>query len=540
MDASAVPSIEKGGAKYYDFDGNEQDVFKTLSLNGINYIRVRVWNDPFDSDGNGYGGGNSDINNALAIGKRATKYGMKLLVDFHYSDFWADPMKQTAPKAWKDYTQTQKKDALYKYTFDSLTLLKNNGVDVGMVQVGNETNNFKMAGETVPANTIALMAEGSKAVREVYPQALVAVHFTNPEKGRHPNNAKTLYDNGLDYDVFGTSYYPYWHGTLDNLKSTLSYVASHYNKKVMVMETSYANTTVDTDLTGNTSPSGSDVTPYDISVAGQTQHVKNVIDTMKDTTNGLGVCYWEGTWITAKAGGTWNEYQRLWGANGSGWANHYAKEYDADVKQYLIDGSGNPKHEGSKVDNEAFFDKNGKPYESLKVFNHEETPVDPDPGEETEYLDEYIVKGGFEDASESIYEAWKMEFITEGIEGIGTFWPKTDAKTEGSYGLNLWNEDPVHFRMYQEIKDIPAGKFKLSFDLMGECATYAAKLFVSVNGTDIATKAASLTGWNNWSSVEQAFELEEKTTIKVGLDMDFQAAGGWCWMDKVSLVHVNN
>lgn len=101
MDASAVLSLEKGGVKYYDFEGSEADVFQVLSDNGLNYIRLRVWNDPYDSRGNGYGGGNCDIDAAVEMGKRATAAGMKVLIDFHYSDFWADPNKQMVPKAWK-------------------------------------------------------------------------------------------------------------------------------------------------------------------------------------------------------------------------------------------------------------------------------------------------------------------------------------------------------------------------------------------------------------------------------------------------------
>ena len=101
MDASCVPALEEGGVKYYDADGVEKDVYEILSQNGINYIRVRVWNDPYDASGRGYGGGNCDIENAIEIGKRATAQGLKLLVNFHYSDFWADPAKQMAPKAWK-------------------------------------------------------------------------------------------------------------------------------------------------------------------------------------------------------------------------------------------------------------------------------------------------------------------------------------------------------------------------------------------------------------------------------------------------------
>ena len=101
MDVSSVLSEEASGVKYYDFDGNETDLFRLLADNGINTIRVRIWNNPWDDEGNGFGGGNCDIRTAVEIGKRAAACGMSLLVDFHYSDFWADPGKQMVPRAWK-------------------------------------------------------------------------------------------------------------------------------------------------------------------------------------------------------------------------------------------------------------------------------------------------------------------------------------------------------------------------------------------------------------------------------------------------------
>ena len=94
MDISSVLAEEASGVKYYDFDGRETDLFRLLADNGINMIRVRIWNNPYDDNGNGFGGGNCDIRTAVEIGKRATACGMKLLADFHYSDFWADPSKQ--------------------------------------------------------------------------------------------------------------------------------------------------------------------------------------------------------------------------------------------------------------------------------------------------------------------------------------------------------------------------------------------------------------------------------------------------------------
>ena len=133
MDASSVLAEEKSGVKYYDFDGNEQDVFKTFADAGINYIRLRVWNDPYDENGNGYGGGNNDLNAAITLGKRATDNGMKVMIDFHYSDFWADPKRQHAPKAWEGMNVEEKAEALCEFTKDSLSHLLDAGVDVGMV-----------------------------------------------------------------------------------------------------------------------------------------------------------------------------------------------------------------------------------------------------------------------------------------------------------------------------------------------------------------------------------------------------------------------
>ena len=141
MDASAVLSVENSGAVYYGYDGKEQDVFETLAQSGVNYIRLRVWNDPYDENGNGYGGGNNDLTTAMKLGVRAARYGMKVCIDFHYSDFWADPKRQHAPKAWKGMTVDEKSDALYDYTTESLGKLLDAGVDVGMVQIGNEINN---------------------------------------------------------------------------------------------------------------------------------------------------------------------------------------------------------------------------------------------------------------------------------------------------------------------------------------------------------------------------------------------------------------
>ena len=362
VDASSVIAEEDSGVKYYNFDGAEQDVFKTLAENGVTHIRVRVWVCPYDENGNGYGGGNCDAEKAAEIGKRAAKYGLRLIVDFHYSDFWADPGKQMVPKSWKNMGLDAKSDEVYKFTKDTLKKINKAGGVVGLVQVGNETNGT-LCGETGWDGVCELMSSGSRAVREVCPEALVAVHFANPEhSGTYAEYAKQLSEHDVDYDVFGSSYYPFWHGTLENLTSVLSNVANTYNKKVMVLETSYAYTPDDTDFNGNTvSDSATGLTKnYPFSVQGQADALRDVIDAAAKAANGIGVCYWEGTWITV-GGASREENKALWEKYGSGWASSYSAAYDPnDAGKY---------YGGCAVDNQALFDRDGVPLPSLQVFN---------------------------------------------------------------------------------------------------------------------------------------------------------------------------
>ena len=237
MDVSAVLALENSGVKYYNFDGEEQDVFMTLAQAGVNYIRLRVWNDPYDENGNGYGGGNNDVATAITLGQRATQYGMKVCIDFHYSDFWADPKKQFVPKAWEGMDIEEKSDALYNFTLENLTQILDAGVDVGMVQVGNEINNG-MCGETDASNVRKLLASGSKAVRDAATASgkdiLVAVHYTNIDDMKKLDTLLTgLQVKEIDYDIVGLSFYPYWHGTMEDLKNAIIHVRDTYGKRYM-------------------------------------------------------------------------------------------------------------------------------------------------------------------------------------------------------------------------------------------------------------------------------------------------------------------
>ncbi|OOB92241.1 hypothetical protein B0T42_01060 [Rathayibacter sp. VKM Ac-2630] len=159
-DISSILSLEESGVVFRDGSGQEADVFDVLADEGITSVRVRVWNDPFDADGNGYGAGDVDVDRAIEIGERATAAGLGLLVDFHYSDFWADPARQLAPKAWAGLAAPELTTALHDYTAESLQRFEDAGVDVDMVQIGNETNNG-MAGYTRARPTWTRPSPGS-------------------------------------------------------------------------------------------------------------------------------------------------------------------------------------------------------------------------------------------------------------------------------------------------------------------------------------------------------------------------------------------
>lgn len=594
MDASQVPALEASGVKYYDRDGAERDVFEILAANGVNYIRVRVWNDPFDAEGHGYGGGNCNADTALAIGKRATQYGMKLLVDFHYSDFWADPGKQMVPKAWAGLDADAKAAALEAYTHDVLMTLRNAGVDVGMVQVGNETNGA-LCGEREWSAIVKLMAAGSRAVREVYPGAKVAVHFANPENGNYETYATNLKIYGLDYDVFGSSYYPYWHGSLENLTRTLKQVRSSTGKDVMVLETSYAWTGEDFDFSANTISDESAVTkPYPYSQQGQANSLHDVTQAVRNA-GGIGVCYWEGTWIGV-GGATKEENQKLWEQYGSGWASSYAAEYDPD--------DAGKWYGGCAVDNQSFFNPQGRALDSLMAFNllrygNSEVALEV---QELEALaaratvgDEYslpetvnaimtdnsrVPKAVVWNVTPETLAEWltvpgsheihgtadgREAVLTLTVEGVnllknpsfedGTAAPwvaenlggckelkieqKPGDSRTGEWHWHFWSPDSgkAEFTLEQTLEGLESGTYDFRVWIMGgDCGAAEVYAYVKLDGETVATAPMEITAWNEWHLGEVlGIAYTQGQTLTVGVYVKAPNAGAWGKIDDASL-----
>ncbi len=591
MDVSSVISLENSGVRYRDADGREADLFALLHEAGVNWIRVRVWNDPHTADGRGYGGGNCDLETAAEIGRRAAENGMRLLVDFHYSDFWADPSKQMVPKAWAGMAIEEKAEALYAYTLDSLKTLREAGADVGMVQIGNETNG-RFCGEKIWMNIIwHLMAAGCRAVREFDPAVKIAVHFANPENAdAYLNWASKLAYYSLDYDVFATSYYPFWHGTLENLKTVLSAIKETYGKDVLVAETSYAYTTEDTDFSGNSVGDGGGIDkPWPFTVQGQANEVRAVANAMAEI-GGLGLFYWEGAWITV-GGASREENSVLWEKYGSGWASKAAGEYDPnDAGKY---------YGGSACDNQAMFGPDGRALPSLQVFrllrtgqaaelradSLEEAAVTVDLGREIVLPDtvravmndgstrevpvvwtlpaeglssdqpgtfripgeaggleavcevrvvrfNYALNPSFEDADLSMWTC-------EDLGGAQELYCE-DKKNDSLTGTKHWHfysaaATTVRFTLEQKLELAP-GTYEYGISIMGgDAGTQEIYTYVRIDGETVATAPTEITSWNEWHTPKLTFTCAEGQEVVCGIYVRCDGAGAWGKIDDITV-----
>lgn len=357
MDLSTLLEMEKCGAKYYD-NGTKTDLLTIMKNYDVDTIRIRLWNDPWSETGESYGAGENDLKTSLAIAKRVTEAGFGVLLNFHYSDFWTDPGKQIKPKAWQKLSVEELEQAVYEFTLKTMKLFLENGINITMVQVGNELSNGLLWPEgRVPhyGQIAKFVNAGIRAVRKADATIPVMIHLDNGG-----NNAlyREWFDHFMKYgepfELIGLSYYPFWHGTLDMLNDNMNDIAKRYGKDLIVAEVSMGHTMEDYSayekLSGDdrkgyaTKPALVEKIEYPMTEQGQCDFMEDFLNRISriDGGRGKGFFYWEPAWIPVC---------------GSGWATSASLAYMND-----------PGPCGNEWANQALFDYEGNALPALRVI----------------------------------------------------------------------------------------------------------------------------------------------------------------------------
>ena len=350
MDLSTLLELERCGAKYYD-NGEERDLLAIMKSYDVDTIRIRLWNDPWSETGESYGAGENDLKTSLEIAKRVTAAGFGVLLNFHYSDFWADPGKQIKPKAWADYGVKELEQAVYDYTLESMRTFLDAGVNITMVQVGNELSNGLLWPEgKVPNydNIATFVNAGIRAVRKADATIPVMIHLDNGG-----NNAlyREWFDNftkrGEDFEIIGLSYYPFWHGSLQMLNDNMNDIAERYGKDLVIAEVSMGYTMEDyknyeklsdEERKGYaTRPALVEKIEYPMTKQGQYDFMEDFLNRISHIKGGKGkgFFYWEPAWIPVPGSG-WATPASLKYMNDPGpcvnyWANQSLFDYDGNA-----------------------------------------------------------------------------------------------------------------------------------------------------------------------------------------------------------------
>lgn len=566
-DVSMLPEMEKLGAKFYDTDGTQMDELQIMKNHGVNWIRLRIWNNPKEGPG---GGGNTDEARALEMTKRAKALGMKVLIDFHYSDWWADPGKQVTPKAWQGHSKDQLVKDVYNYTKKVMQNFQKAGVQPEMIQIGNEVKSGmlwpigQLPSQDGDKAFSELMASGLKAIRDCDPDHKTKLMVHLPDGGDNAfyrNFFDTLINkNGVgDFDVIGLSYYPFWHGPMANLRQNLNDISARYNKDVIVVETAFGYTNENFDNNKNCyGPDEERIGGFRSTVQGQASGLRAVMEALADVPNGrgTGMFYWEPDW-------------------------------------YAVDGAGWKTGEGNEWDNLAMFDKNGKALDSWDVYKDvsdkngkvvqatvkdvDEASVHGSAGQVLELPDKIRVTYT-DDHAENMPVKWEKanpvynevgNYTVKGmVEGINKStvcnisvikkpinlvknadfekvtldnWTITGDKgaidaiskagdSLGQGSMHYWSDKAFAFKATQEITGLKDGKYTVAVSTQGGGGQFKYQLFVVGDNDKMQSVNIKDDGWNHWQTWEIKDVEVKNGKATIGVIME-ATPGNWGSLD---------
>lgn len=501
VDISTLDMLEDLGAKYYS-DGVEGDALEILNNNGANFVRLKLWVDPYDEEGNPYGGGNNDFDTTLSLAKRADALDMGILIDFHLSDFWADPANQIKPKAWEDLSFDELKTTVHDYMKDTLNAFAEEGIVPEMIQVGNEISSGILHDdgkvendESQFANLGSLLESAISGVREsAAADTKIILHLDQGGKNElytwwFGNLMKYVPD--LDFDVIGLSYYPMWHGTMKGLQYNMNYLSTTYDKEVCIVETAYAWTTQDADEDGNVFIEGDqNIAGYPATPEGQKAFITDLEDIILNVPNdkGIGFFYWEPEWVPVE-GGT------------------YANQAGVDYKHDTVEPT-------NTWDNMTLFDFEGNALDSMSVLNQ---PTENLIDNESFEIDGYSNKP-------SGWNVWTGD--TDNLSVIKTEYGNA---FDGEYKLTFWDEEPYDCSVYKTFTGIPNGTYRFSIWAMTNGDQNKLQLYAkNYGGEEVNTTIT--TSDINWN-IYTIDEIEvTNNTCEIGVYTE-AGANDWCNLD---------
>lgn len=501
-DLGMLAEVESKGGQFFQ-DGSAADPVEVLADAGSNLVRLRLWVDPYTSAGEPYGGGTNDLAATILAAQRAKAAGMGVLLDFHLSDWWADPGTQTKPKAWRTLAYPQLLTTVHDYTEGVVTAMRAAGVVPEMVQMGNEIsagilwdegriggglNDFTQLGQ--------LLSAGFEGVDEALLPGEDVEKVLHIDHGGDNDLYRWWYDGivaaGVDFDIIGLSYYPFWHGSMGELKNNLNDLATRYGKELLIVETAYGWTLDDGDGFINSFYTAEEIIGgYPATVAGQTTYLRDLRDIVQSVPAGLGrgIIWWEPAWLPVE---------------GAHWGSEAGKA-DNDDGGIL----SNP------WDNQTLFDFDGNALETLTVFSEQPSP-------------NLLSNGSFEvDGWTGSPTAWNVWGDVASI--------KTDEQSvQGGFKLTHWNSTAYEASTYQQLPSIPDGLYDLTAWVLNSGGQNTAELYAEGFGGSDRTVDLPV-GTSSWMKVSIQDIQVTSGWVEIGVYSDANT-DNWINVDDVSLV----
>lgn len=548
MDISSYMEMKDRGFKYYDYEGKETDILPFAKKQGFNFVRLRIWNEPQNVPESG---GYCDKEKTVIMAKRVKEEGLGLFLDFHYSDWWADPGHQKKPKAWEKLNLSQLQLAVYEYTKDVLEELKRQEIVPELVQIGNEIRTGMLFPEGEVKNwkgLSKLLNSGIRGVREVFGrnQTRIVLHL---DQGGRYHYYEEWFDKALEYgvtdfDVIGLSYYPFWHGEFYDFKSTMERLVKRYGKDLIVAETAHAYQKSRDDFFGEQQEAAAGFAASPEDQKKVLELIENIIWHISDE-KGLGFFYWEPFMRASKDEGGWGSCMSL------------------------VDDDGKPLEALKAISYEAFEEDRNKvakiyPIEGGELFEKnsiEDAHIHSLPSTvKALYMDgrlvirkiiwdeiekcmnnEYIAKGKIEGLSETVtmkipipsplenslnyLENGNFEQGTKGWkvliwEGCGEVKTKIEKEENTMFGSSFYFEMIENGRMsiMSKTGQLPKGKYRLSCLYRGENTTGVQIILIgkAKNEASVAIFPQD-TLWKRYET--DLIDVEEEQNIEVSLEV---------------------